>query len=98
MTTRDRIAKNERLFRELNERIREVSESLLAEGEGVEFICECGNEGCLERITLTRAEFRTVRSERTHFFVIPGHELPELEQIVARHAGFTVVGKPWLSD
>ena len=97
MSTRESIEKNERLFRELNERIRDVSESLLEEGEQVEFICECAHEGCLDRLKLTRALFAEVRDDPTWFFVIPGHERADVEDVVDRREGYVIVAKPWLA-
>jgi hypothetical protein len=97
MSTRERVEKNERLFRDLNERIREVSESLLAEGEPVEFICECAREGCLDRVKLTPAEFAEVREDETWFFVVPGHEREDVEIVVERRADYVIVAKPWLA-
>jgi hypothetical protein len=95
--TRARAEKNERLFRELNARIRDVSQPLLAEGEPVEFICECAYEGCLERLLLTRAEFGSVRADPTWFFVVPGHEREDVETVVERYPSYVVVAKPWLA-
>ena len=49
MTREDRIARNEALFREVNERVREVA----AEGgELTGFLCECGREECTETVPL----------------------------------------------
>jgi hypothetical protein len=97
MSTRERVEKNERLFRELNERIRDVSESLLADGEPVEFICECAREACLDRLELTRDLFAEVRSDPTWFFVVPGHEREDVEVVVERREGYVIVAKPWLA-
>jgi hypothetical protein len=97
MSTRERVEKNERLFRDLNERIREVSESLLAEGEPVEFICECARESCLDRLKLTPDQFAEVREDPTWFFVVPGHEREDVEVVVERRAGYAIVAKPWLA-
>ncbi len=96
MTTRDRVEKNERLFRELNERIREVSESLLDAGDPVEFICECARETCLDRMLLTRGQFDEVREDPRRFFVVPGHEREDVEVVVDRRASYVIVAKPWL--
>jgi hypothetical protein len=97
VTTRDRVEKNERLFRELNGRIRDVSEPLLGAGEPVEFICECARESCLDRVLLTRAQFDEVREDPRWFFVAPGHEREDVELVVERRAGYVIVAKPWLA-
>ena len=90
-----RLARNEVLYREANERVAEVVEQF-PEGEAqsrVEFICECGAADCREPITATLAEYEAIRAEPTHFAVLPGHELPEIERIVERHSAYLVVEK-----
>ena len=89
MSREARVAKNEVLFREVNERIRE-----LAPAAGTaDFLCECGDAGCVEPITLTLAQYESVRADGANFFVRPGHEMPGVEDVVDREAGFFVVAK-----
>jgi hypothetical protein len=98
MYTRERAEKNERLFRELNERIHEMASSLHAIGPPhIEFICECAREGCLDRIELTLEEYGVVRGDPAHFALVSGHELLDVETLVAQHERYTVVAKPWLA-
>ena len=47
----ERLAQNEALFREVNERVAEVVTHFIeveTKGEAVEFICECGRRDCAE--------------------------------------------------
>ena len=85
----DRIARNETLLREVNERVKEV---IPAEG-GIQFICECGDEACVEQVTLSVEEYERVRSDPVEFFVKPGHQVPEVEDVVEEHARFLLVRK-----
>ena len=92
----ERLAQNEALFREVNERIAEVATHFIqveTKGEAVEFTCECGRLECAERIGMTLAEYETIRAESTRFAVIPGHELPEVESVVERHPTYLDVEK-----
>jgi hypothetical protein len=90
MTGREaRIAKNEVLFREVNERVREV---VPAEG-GINFICECGDEACTGRVTLTAAEYERIRADPVAFAIEPGHEILEVEEVVEKHDRYFVVRK-----
>lgn len=99
MATRQQIERNERLFREVNERINELSEQLLdGGGELIEFFCECGRNFCSDRLQLTLAEYGAVRSDPTHFAVVPGHEIETLESVAERHEQYVVVEKEWLED
>lgn len=97
MPAREQVEKNERLFREVNERIREIGERLARHGgpdEPVSFMCECASTDCTARLDLTLAEYAHVRSDPGWFAVARGHELPELERVVERHERYTVVEKP----
>jgi hypothetical protein len=85
----DRIARNETLLREVNERVKEV---IPAEG-GIQFICECGDEACVEQVTLSVEEYERVRSDPVEFFVKPGHQVPEVEDVVEEHDRFLLVRK-----
>ena len=83
----ERLAKNEDLFRTLNENIVEIAGSLGGDTP-YEFICECATSGCFERILLTLTEYERVRQDGAHFLLKPGHEDIEVEQVVARYEGY----------
>jgi hypothetical protein len=85
----ERIARNEVLFREVNERVKDLTPS---EG-GIEFICECGDEECIDRVSLSADEYERVRSDPVEFFVKPGHEIPDVEEVVETHDRFLLVRK-----
>ena len=88
----ERYVRNEWLFREVNERIAEVNEKFEVEGE-TEFLCECGQQTCLETLLLTRAQYGAVRGEGRRFAVVPGHEDGRVERVVMREPGYLVVEK-----
>lgn len=84
-----RIGKNEALFREVNERIHEIT----TYDEDAEFLCECGDPTCTEAIQLTIAEYQGIRRDPTHFAVVPGHELPDVEHVILQNDRFALVEK-----
>ena len=88
----ERLAKNESLFRTLNENISDLA-SRLGGREPFEFICECSTSGCFERLSLTLAEYERVRQDGTHFLLADGHEDIEIEQVVDHRDGYVVVEK-----
>jgi hypothetical protein len=89
-----RLARNETLYREVNERVSEVAEQLEAETDTpTGFICECGAADCAEPISLTLTKYEAIRAEPTRFAVVPGHELREIESVVERHPAYFVVEK-----
>jgi hypothetical protein len=87
-----RVAKNEILFREVNERIKDVSAELESE-EPTDFLCECGSESCTQPISLTLSEYEDVRQEATSFAIVPGHEVDDVETVVGQNERFAVVEK-----
>jgi hypothetical protein len=85
------IARNEALFREVNERVEEVSGGRST--EMTEFLCECGDAECTTAIALSDDEYDQVRSDPLLFAVLPGHEIPDVEEIVRSNERFSVVRK-----
>jgi hypothetical protein len=89
--SRDRIAKTEALFRDVNERIAEASERL--DTDEAEFMCECADPQCAERLEVPIDEYEDVRSDGTQFLLDPEHVEPEVERIVRERNGYAVVKK-----
>ena len=92
---KERLAENEALFREVNERVTEVA-TLYIETEthrAVDFTCECGRVDCSETMMLTIAEYEAIRAHSTYFGVVPQHEQPEIESVIERHPSYFVVEK-----
>jgi hypothetical protein len=87
----ERLARNEALFREVNERIAEVSSSWGTDRAAA--VCECANEGCAETIELAASEYEAVRAHGERFVLRAGHEDPEIERVVERGERFIVVEK-----
>jgi hypothetical protein len=92
MSREERVARNEALFRKVNEQIKLVNESQEGLSEA-EFLCECGDPDCTIPITLTLAEYEQVRRVSKHFAIVPDHSDPSIEQVVARNDRFAVVEK-----
>lgn len=88
-----RRGKNEVMFRNVNERLREVGEGFSLITDVAEFVCECGNSSCTERVQLSLAAYEEIRAEPTRFFVIKGHEQPEYEKVVSEEQGYLIVEK-----
>jgi hypothetical protein len=87
-----RTGENEARFREVNERIEHLSKTI---GGGGEFriVCECGDRRCAEQINVTVEEYEAVRADSERFLIKPGHEIPEVEEVVERHVAYWVVSK-----
>jgi hypothetical protein len=88
-----RIALNEALFRETNERLEERVRLFVGEEELFGIICECASLDCNERITLSKEEYESVRADAAQFAVKPGHTIVDAEKVVVRNDRYEVVRK-----
>jgi hypothetical protein len=86
---RERAARNENLFREVNERI----EDLASTASFTQFICECYDETCDERVSMTVEEYEHVRAEGNRFFVVPGHDGEDVDEAVEATDRYLIVRK-----
>lgn len=89
----ERLARNEVLFRDVNERIEQSAAPHGDDPHVYEFLCECSNIDCSLRIHMTLAAYERVRADAHCFVVAPGHELPEIEEVLSRNDEFQVVRK-----
>jgi transcription initiation factor TFIID subunit TAF12 len=87
----ERRALNEALFRDVNERIAETAEGF--DANRTDFVCECADPNCTERMHVTLAEYESVRKQSTTFLLAPGHDEPEIERVVSNQGRFQVVEK-----
>ena len=86
----ERLAANEDLFRHVNERIAELTDTWSGE---LDLVCECADSRCTQRIVLTLEEYERLRQDPHRFAVLPGHEIPDVEDVVERNRRFLVVEK-----
>jgi hypothetical protein len=92
-TSEKRLALNEALFRETNERLEERVRLFVGEEEMFGVLCECASLDCSERITVTKEEYAWIRSDSAQFVVKPGHSLGAVEEVVAKNDRFEIVRK-----
>jgi len=88
-----RVGKNEVIFREVNERLRELGEGFSLVSEQADFVCECGDSACTERVQMSLAEYEEIRSDAKRFLIVKGHEQLEYEKIVEEREGYAIVEK-----
>ena len=90
-----RGARTQCLFRDVNERVREINEAFgLALPLG-DWVCECANDACTQRIALTHAEYEAVRADPRRFAVGPSdeHLNRRIERVVEQTERYWVVEK-----
>jgi len=91
MDSPERKARTESAFREVNERIAENARRF--DAGATEFICECDDLQCSERVEITLEEYERVRADGTRFLLAPGHGDGSIEKVVDHRGHFVVVEK-----
>jgi transcription initiation factor TFIID subunit TAF12 len=104
-----RLAENEAIFRQINEQIQTGYDETnrLAEEDNqpqfkvspafsdttLQFYCECADENCAKRISITLREYTEIHKDRNQFIIVPGHQVPSVERVVREQANYTIVAK-----
>ena len=83
----ERNARTQVLYREVNERAREIDEQFEPR-DSIEVMCECGR-GCTERLEIPLADYKRARRELTYFLVAASHLASDVDRVVEDRG-------PWL--
>ena len=87
----ERLGKNEVVLRDINDRIREGTTP--SPDERAIFLCECGRDDCEETVAMTAHDYEVVRSDPRRFFLVPGHEIEEVERVVEERERYSIAEK-----
>lgn len=87
-----RAARNEALFREVNENIAQLEERSGSTTQPA-FICECSSDACTDHVPVDEETYRRVREHPRRFVILPAHVDETLELVVETHPGYLVVEK-----
>jgi hypothetical protein len=88
-----RLALNEALFREVNERVEDMTKTFESPTGTLEIFCECGDRACTDRLSVPTDVYEHVRSDPTHFLLRAGHEDTTVEHVIETHDSYIVVEK-----
>src|SRR5205809_7601752 len=93
-----RLAKNEAVFRQVNERVIEIKEELGPDPRPLELvdglICECSDAGCLERVgPRTISDYEAVRGDPRRFIIAANHQAFDVEGVLVMNPSYGVVEK-----
>ncbi len=88
-------AKDQSLFRGVNERLLDMSEGFEPASSDAEFLCECASQDCIKQVRLTLDDYEEIRRVPTHFVVADSmdHVFADVERIFAKRDGYFVVEK-----
>ena len=87
-----RLGENETIFRAANERMAGWEERDRLEAVELYF-CECADPTCTQKVRLGGPDYERVRSDPTHFFVVRGHEVADVETVLESHPDWVLVEK-----
>ena len=90
-----RGANTQSLVRAIIDRLENLNENFSEVLHLRDWICECADDTCLERIALSLGEYEQVRANPVRFVVAPSgnHVFEEIEEVVERTDRFWLVGK-----
>jgi hypothetical protein len=91
MDREERMIENEKLFREVNERVADLQAN--HSGPDPEWVCECGDETCFEKVTVPAEDYELIRAHGDWFLIMPGHDKPDIERVVRENGTYVVVEK-----
>jgi hypothetical protein len=89
----ERAARNESVFRELNEQLDAAASGL---PDGVRgFVCECSNIACAAVVAVSAGDYEEVRRHSDRFIVAAdaSHVEPAIEDVVVRRPSYWVIEK-----
>ena len=91
---RERIAQNEASTRGLNESLEQQRDSPHREDDDVAgFLCECYVANCSAVVHVPIAKYKAVRQDDRSFLIRPGHDEPEVEDVVELGDHYAIVRK-----
>ena len=88
-----RAARNQALFRAVNEKLRELNDAFSGVTETYAIACECADVSCVETLHIGMEEYVNVRGHPSRFVVLKDHLFPEVELVVAQNDGYVIVEK-----
>jgi 5-bromo-4-chloroindolyl phosphate hydrolysis protein len=95
-TQRDRevrAARNQALFRAVNEKLRELNQAFSQVTETYAIACECADTTCVLTLHISMQNYLDVRAHPSRFVVLTDHVYLDVERIVGGHDGYVVVEK-----
>ena len=88
-----RAARNEALFREVNDTIARLEEHSGTRSTEPGFVCECADADCTDQFPVDLDLYQRTREHPKMFFVRPGHQDLALERVVETHTHYLIVEK-----
>jgi hypothetical protein len=89
-----KVGENEALFRTVNEEIEGLNRGMAEISDHTLHItCECGDLLCTAPLLVPIEDYERIRADSALFFIEPGHEIRNVENVIERTLQFAVVRK-----
>jgi hypothetical protein len=88
-----RAARNQALFRSVNEKLRDLNDAVAELTETFTIACECADLTCTQMLSIPSREYLSMRVEPRRFAVLPTHVYPDLERVISESDAYAVVEK-----
>jgi hypothetical protein len=88
MSRERRILETEEFYRGVNQVIAEKTPR-----DGLLFLCECANPFCNVTFEMSADDLLLLHSTAGHYVIVPGHEIPDLEEVVQQRDGYAILRK-----
>lgn len=86
-----RAARNQAMFRAVNEKIAVLNEAFGALTGTFSVACECADSRCITLLEIAPDVYREVRKSPRTFVVLPEHVQADVEDVVREHDGYVIV-------
>jgi hypothetical protein len=90
VTAREQAVRNSLLIREVNQRVADLSDSW-NDGDPREFLCECGDEACIQVIPVTRADYQAAREHSGRYLITSDHGEDAGTQVRTKRDRYSIV-------
>ncbi len=88
MPREQRIVQTEEFYRRINDLIARNG----TRGDR-RYMCECANPYCNETLAVTDGDITRLHSVSGYYVILPGHEIPDVEQVVKATEIYSIVAK-----
>ena len=88
-----RAARNQAMFRAVNDKIRELNETFAVLTGTFTIACECADHHCVGTIELKPDDYEAIRANPRRFAVLPGHLDTSIEHVVTDAGRYQVAEK-----
>jgi hypothetical protein len=88
-----KAARNQLMFRSVNEQIMELGERVGGAVAELDLACECDDTACTQAIKMPLEEFMRLDGSTNRFVVVAGHEDVAVEGVVDTYGRYVIVAK-----